>query len=77
MVNRHIPTSLRLMPRASTWAEPANTCTDVLSNWRRPRRLSGLEAGLRIIRYTSEHTLAQRPSPVKITEVHLLRYRLA
>jgi len=49
MVNRHIPTSLTLIPRASTCAEPANTCTEVFSNWRWRRRLSCFALDLRII----------------------------
>ena len=44
-----IPTSLRLMPRASIRAEPVNICTEVFSNWRCRRRRSGLELNLRFI----------------------------
>jgi len=40
MVNRHIPTSLRLMPRALTREDPVKTCTEAFSNWRCRRRLS-------------------------------------
>ncbi len=49
MANKHMPTSLRLMPIASTWVDPLNTCTEVLSNWRLRRLRSGWELDLRII----------------------------
>lgn len=39
MENRHIPTSLRLMPRAFTCDEVVNTWTEVFSNCRFRRRL--------------------------------------
>jgi len=29
IVNRHMLTSLRLIPRPSNWTDPVNTCTDV------------------------------------------------
>jgi hypothetical protein len=69
MANRHIPTSLRLIPKACTWADPVNTCTEVFSNWRCRRRLSCLDLPLRIIWYASENKVAQRSSQAKITEV--------
>jgi len=73
MANRHIPTSLRLMPRAFIWVDPVKTCTEVFSNWRCRRRLSCLELGLRIIRYAVRTKLAQRSARAKVTEVQWLR----
>src|SRR5580700_10106913 len=58
MANKHIPTSLRLMPRAFIWVDPIKICTEVFSNWRCRRRLSCLELGLRIIRYASENKVS-------------------
>src|SRR5438552_11348732 len=69
MANRHMPTSLRLMPRASTWADSVNTCTEVFSNWRFRRRRSGLKLRLKIIRPPGEDKIAQRFSWAKITDV--------
>ena len=40
MENRHIPTSLKLMPRAFKCEEVVNTWTEVFSNCRFRRRLS-------------------------------------
>jgi hypothetical protein len=59
MANRHIPTSLRLIPKACKWADAVNTCTEVFNNWRCRRRLSCLGLPLRIIWYTSENKVAQ------------------
>lgn len=72
MVNRHIPTSLTLMPRACNWADPVNTCTEVFSNWRRWRRLSGLGSRLSMIPDGSGDKVAQRCSQAKVTEVQCL-----
>ncbi len=59
MVNRHMPTSVRLMPRASSAADGVNTCTEAFNNCRLRRRLSGLNVRFRIIRRTNNDKLAQ------------------
>ena len=64
-----MPTSLRFMPRASTRADPLSTFTEVFSNWRFRRRLSGLKLRWRTIPYTREDKVAQPSSQTKVTEV--------
>src|SRR5438105_925345 len=76
MVNSRIPVSLRLMPRASAWLDSVNTCTEVFSNWRGPRRWSGLELRLKIIRYTDkldEHSLDATAHRHRTVEAFLAR----
>src|SRR5580692_2310907 len=68
MVNRHIPTSLRLMPRALTRERPVKTCTEAFSNWRCRRRLS-LMLGGSIVRDTVVKKVSHGHLSAKVTEV--------
>ena len=65
MVNRHMPTSLRLIPRPSNWADSVNTCTEVFSNWRFRRRRSGLNPPFENHLSTGKDTVAKRSSAGK------------
>ena len=69
MENRHIPTSLRLMPRALRWEEPVNTWTEVFSNCRFRRRLSLKLPSTTMCAKPLEYKVAQWQSRAKITEV--------
>jgi hypothetical protein len=69
MVNKHIPTSLRLIPRASNWADSVNTCTEVFSNCRFRRRRSCLKRRLKIICPPVKAKVAKRSLQAKLTNV--------